>query len=80
MNDEFDEGGYGGVDSDWLTDNFWAGIVVGTNGWPRGSAEFLEVITSSGPSGDAAVNQYVKNYVASGRYPEYIREGLSMFI
>ena len=80
LSGELSGGDYGGVESDWLTDNFWKGIVVGTNGWPRGEAEFLSVIRSSGVSGQNAVNQYVKNYNASGRYPEYIREAFLSLI
>lgn len=77
---ELDGGDYGGVDSDWVTDNFWDGIVVGTNGWPRGSAEFLSVIRSREASGKEALNQYVRDYIASERYPKYILEALSNFI
>ncbi len=80
LNGELDGGDYGGVESDWLTDNFWKGIVVGTNGWPRGDAEVLSVIRSRGISGKSAVDQYVKNYNASGRYPAYIREAVSSLI
>ena len=77
LSGELSVGDYGGVESDWLTDNFWQGIVVGTNGWPRGEAEFLSVVRSRGISGKSAVDQYVKNYNASGRYPAYILEALS---
>lgn len=80
LSGELGGGDYGGVESDWLTDNFWSGIVVGTNGWPRGEAEFLSVIRSRGVSGKSAVDQYVKNYNASGRYPAYIREAMASFM
>lgn len=77
---ELDGGDYGGVDSDWLTDNFWYGIVVGTNGWPRGSAESLSVTRSREASGEDALDKYVRDYISSGRYPKYILEALSNFI
>ena len=80
LSGELDGGDYGGVDSEWLTDNFWDGIVVGTNGWPRGDAEFLSVIRSREPAGSKAVKQYVKKYIASERYPKYILEALQTFI
>lgn len=72
----FNFGTHGGVSSGWLVDNFWAGIVVGTNGWPRGNAEFLAVYTSSEASGADAVKQYIARYKSSGRYPKYILEAI----
>lgn len=79
-NGELDGGDYGGVDSDWLTDNFWGGIVVGTNGWPKGSAEFLSVTRSREASGKQALDAYVRDYIASERYQKYILEALNKFI
>lgn len=78
LSGQLEGGNYGGVESDWLTDNFWSGIVVGTNGWPRGDAEFLSVIRSRGKSGNDAAKQYVDKYKASGRYQAYILEALGL--
>lgn len=79
---KFNEG-YGGdahgtVDSDWLADNFWDGIIYYTNGWPRGAAEYLYVGKRHEKSAESVMDEYVKKYISNGRYQRYIMEAISM--
>ena len=69
-------GNAGGVDSDWLVDNFWKGIEYYTNGWPLRSAEYLFVGTRSVVSAESVVNAWIARYKANKTYQNYIIEAL----
>ena len=68
---------YGALDMDWVTDNFWDGIVYSTNGWPLGKADYLAVYKDREIPARAAVASYVDKYIADDRYPKYILDELN---
>lgn len=70
------EGHAGGVDPDWLVDNFWKGIEFYTNGWPRGAAEYLFVGTRRVVSADAVATAWINKYKSNKIYQKYIIEAL----
>lgn len=73
-----DHGTYGGIEADWVTDNFWKGIQYVTNGWPLGGAEMLEVWTENEDvSGEEAVSAYISKYTSDGRYAAHIQEAIN---
>lgn len=75
-----DHRNYGGVDSDWVTDNFWDGIVYSTNGWPLSNADFLAVYKSHEISAATAVEDYINAYIGQGRFPRHIQNAINKII
>lgn len=76
-----DHGTYGGVQSAWVTDNFWRGKVWVTNGWPRSDAETLHAFEiDERVSGEQAVDSYIYKYIADGRYPKHILKAMKKIV
>ena len=71
-----DGGDYGGVDAEWLADNFWDGIYWATNGWPRSGAEFLSSYSYNDTSAISVIKSYCERYRKSKRYQKYVDEEL----
>ena len=72
-----DHGNYGGVDSEWMTDNFWEGIVYCTNGWPLGNVDFLSEFIIREKSAASAVEDYISKYIADGRFASHIQNEIN---
>lgn len=68
---------YGGIDAEWIADNFWDGIEYYTNGWPRGDAEYLQVFTRNVVPAISVIEKYFNRYKASNTYQKYIMEAIS---
>ena len=71
-----DGGDFGGIDAEWLADNFWDGIYWATNGWPRSEADFLVSYHYSDVSALSVIKSYCKRYAASKRFQKYVNEEL----
>lgn len=69
---------YGSLDLDWVTDNFWDGIVWKTNGWPLGNADFLSAWSERETPAVKLIELYIRKYNRSRRYWQYIQEGLGI--
>jgi len=78
--EDADHGTYGGVDAEWMTNNFWDGIVYCTNGWPLGNAEFLSVFVTKETPASSVVENYIHEYQMSNRYIKHIRKELNKII
>lgn len=72
-----DGGDFGGVDAEWLADNFWDGIYWATNGWPRSDADFLSSYQYNDVSAISVIKSYCKRYERSKRYQKYVEEELN---
>lgn len=69
---------YGGVEADWVTDNFWEGIKYVTNGWPLTKARKLSVKTKNeNVSGEDATKEYIDRYISEGRYAAHIQNAIN---
>ena len=75
-----DHKNYGGVDSEWMTDNFWDGIVYCTNGWPLGEADFLSEFIIREKSAASAVDDYIHAYQASNRFAKHVQKEINKII
>ena len=73
-------GDYGGIDTEWIADNFWDGIEYFTNGWPRGTAEYLSVGTRNVVSAISVIEKYFNKYKSSNTYQKYIMEAIARMI
>lgn len=74
-----DNGEYGTVDADWLTDNFWYGTYYATNGWPRSQHnEFLQVYKYHDLSAEQICKEYTARYKSERRFDRYVREELNL--
>lgn len=78
--EDSDHKNYGGIDAEWVTDNFWNGIVYSTNGWPLSDANFLSVYTSREISAELAVEDYINTYIAQGRFQQHIQNAINAII
>lgn len=67
-------GSYGEIESEWIMKNFWNGVEYSTNGWPRGSAEYLQIIKGKTTSAYSVAQNFINNYIAEGHYEAYIQE------
>lgn len=70
-------GSYGGLDLWWLADNFWDGIYWKTNGWPRGTDEFLDAWPYRDTSAISVIKSYYNRYVSSNKFAQYVAEEIA---
>ena len=75
---ELETAQHGRLDLEWVTDNFWDGIVWKTNGWPRGDADILSAYPDKEIPAVKLIESYIRKYNKSQRYWQYIQEGLGI--
>lgn len=70
-----DPGDYGDVEGDWVVTNFWKGRKYVTNGWPRNPrVEFLDGWFEPDVNAHDVAQDYLDEYIDSGRYFAYVKE------
>ena len=73
-------GSYGEVDEKWIMYNFWNGREYITNGWPRGSAEYLSGGYQPAVSAHDVAQKFIDGYIAAGYYEAYVQEEINNLI
>lgn len=78
--DGYGDESHGIVNTEWLVDNFYFGRYYITNGWPRGTADFLRVYRVQGVPVEPIIDAYHKKYAASGRLNKYIQQEINAML